>query len=185
LGLFIAWLSSFKKISRKIPPRINANPATVKSNPMEMYFAEFVFFKERKIKILRPPINIGDVEIEKSSIPRDPNIGLANEAHIRIAAYKKPHGKSAVTIPSEAAWERGEYLIMLLTAPFKNFPFPFFCLLTKKIICINATIAIKIEIFFAEKFKKSLKRSSPNIPEINPIIVYEKDLLTKYCHVFF
>ena len=152
---------------------------------MEIYFAKFAFFEKRKLKIPFPPINIGDVEIEKSNIPSAPKSGLANDAHIRIAAYKKPHGKSAVTIPRDAAYERGEYLIILFTVPFKNFPCSFVFFLAKKIICMTATTAIKIEIFFAEKFKKSLKRREPNIPEMNPITVYDMALLTKYCHVFF
>lgn len=152
---------------------------------MEIYFAKLEFFEERKINRPFPPIKTGDVTIEKRSIPRAPSKGFANDAHIKIAAYKKPQGKRAVIIPSDAEWERGEYLIILFTILFKNIPCLFVSFFIKKITCMTATIAITIDSFFAEIFKKLLKKREPNIPDINPITVYDIDLAAKYCHVFF
>ena len=116
------------------------------------------------------PIKIGEVAHAKTNIPTALNHGFAKVALINMALYKNPQGSKAVIIPKVAAFDRGEYLFMKIAI---------FCALFEKIsiglrrknIWMKQIKTIIREIFFAERFKKSLNKRVPKYPEMSPIMV--------------
>jgi hypothetical protein len=123
---------------------------------MEIYLVKLALLFDRKLNIPLLPIKIGEVDKANTSIPIPPKTGLANDAHIITALYKKPQGNIAVKIPSVAEYDNGEYLFILFIKLFIFVEFPILFFLIKKMICITETIAMIIASFLADRFKKSL-----------------------------
>jgi len=63
---------------------------------MEIYLVKLALLFDRKLNIPLLPIKIGEVDKANTSIPIPPKTGLANDAHIIMALYKKPQGNIAV-----------------------------------------------------------------------------------------
>jgi len=152
---------------------------------MEIYLVKLALLFDRKLNIPLLPIKIGEVDKANTSIPIPPKTGLANDAHIITALYKKPQGNIAVKIPSVAEYDNGEYLFILFIKLLIFVEFPILFFLIKKMICITETIATIIASFLADRFKKSLNINKPNNPDKTPINKYANALLKKYCQVFF